>query len=108
PVFSAFVHSLRTVGQTARVVIRSSKPIRHGQAQESVELRVQLRVGPHYRPSGHMRVSVGEHSGWQIDVSPRPDDSRHFDRQNTLEAMGKEQLEERVLSMLDLLQSRGY
>lgn len=112
PVFSAFVHLLRAEGHIARVVVRSSKSIRQGQAQESVELRVQLRVGsfrnPHYRPSGHVRASVAEYSGWLLDVSPHPDSSPNFDRQETLEAMEKERLEDRVLSMLQLLQSRGY
>jgi hypothetical protein len=112
PVLSAFVHLLRAEGHIARVVVRSSKPIRHGQAKESVEIRVQLRVGSFrdtpYRPAGHVRVSVAEYSGWQLDVSPRPDSSHNFDRQDTLEVMEKERLEERVLSMLQLLQSRGY
>jgi hypothetical protein len=112
PVLFAFVHLLRAEGHIARVVVRSSKPKRHGQAQESVEIRVQLSVGsfrnPQYRPSGHVRVSVAEYSGWQLDISPCPDGSRNFDRQDTLEAMEKERLEERVLSMLQLLQSRGY
>jgi hypothetical protein len=77
PVFSAFVHELRSHGHRARVLIRSSES---AAGSETIELRVTLNVLLHYRPSGHVRISVFQHSlgGWKLDISPAPESSsRH-------------------------------
>ncbi len=108
PLFAAFVIHLREEGHSARVVVRS---VESAPKHESVEFKVRLHLGNPYRPSGYVRVSISEYTGWRLEVSPAPDESRgRYSQADTQgnEQMTKEQLEAAVISVLDRLQARRF
>ncbi|MFI5396171.1 MAG: hypothetical protein ACHQ9S_11625 [Candidatus Binatia bacterium] len=116
PLLSGFVSRLRSAGHTARVVVRSVEagPHRH-QALESIEIRVQLHVGsphnPSYRPSGHVRVSMSEYTGWKLDACPTREESSSpyaTSARPPTEGMSPAQLEAEVMGVLERLKSRKY
>ncbi len=114
-VFSSFVHQLRSDGHQARVVSRSrdhSSEPPYSEATASIALRVRLSSGTHYNPRGHISVSIqGNLVGWRTDVSPSLDESRgryapaaavtNFSAVTT-----KDQLEARVIAMLEQLETK--
>lgn len=116
PVFSAVVTKLRSQGHGGRAVTRSVPPSdRHGGGSASVELRVQLHVGsgfnPAYRAKGHLRFSWSDYGGWQMDVSPKPEQPRGnygapVPPQPKVEALTKEQLESQVILLIERLKTQ--
>ena len=114
PVLSVFVSRLRAAGHAARVVVRSvDANASEGEAQESIELRVQLHLGSHHRPSGRLRLELSEYRGWRVEVHPPRDESRNrYSPSAAPEAenipMPKEKLEGEVIGVLERLRTRGY
>ena len=114
PLLSTFVSRLRAAGHSARIVVRSvAADVARREAEESIELRVRLKVGlpthysPTYRPSGHIRVALSEWKGWQLDVQPsREESTNQYARSpvsRKIENMPPEQLEAEVISLLNRL-----
>lgn len=110
PLFSTFVRRLRAKGHNARVVVRSVDAAEGDGFPEWIEIRVHLHGGSHhnpeYRATGHVRTSF-VYGRWQLDVRPRPGDSRaRYAPQipaPKIEQMSKEELESQVIAMLERL-----
>lgn len=114
PVFSSFVHRLRTSGHRARVVIASAppgSPEEHGTAFERVELKVRLHGANYFNPAGHLRISCSQHTTtWETNIAPAAKDPRGLHRGSevgpSIDATAtNEQLESLVLTMLQRMES---
>lgn len=120
PLLSNFVKLLREGGHAARVVIRSVDPSEQGyHASESVELRVRIRTrglnGSVLGAAGHMRISWSDFAGWAMDVNPKPEETNSGSFRTAgpaivpkIERIEKDDLECRVIAMIERLKSRGY
>lgn len=113
PVFSAFVHKIRSAGHHARVVVRSASPdpeVGSPQGFERVEMRVRFRGG-HYFRGGSVSITVqGHRPVWRTEISPAERDSRGNSRlsnsdTNVEKSTTKEQLETLILNMLARMQA---
>jgi hypothetical protein len=112
PTFSAAAERLRSAGEHARVVMRSSPGSPDSEASELVELRFNVHVGspfnPDYRPDGHVRVAWSAYRGLSLDLAPMAESSGgssyappHREAPLTREGLTQARLEKEILAAFE-------